>query len=153
MIGGADFVGKSLACQACHSQDNRQCFKCHVGIDSEGLKYYKTEEPFNTFKIAKNIWKNELHPSDYVVVRHPPVTPDMFEFWGEGLLPDFDKEPTWKFAMPHNIQRTTPRTEEGCNSCHGNDEWFLKESDPGVDESEANKKLLTEAPAPVSEDK
>ena len=151
VVGGADFVGKSLACQVCHSQANRNCSNCHVGIDSEGLKYYKTDEPFVAFKIAKNVWKDDRHPYDYVVVRHIPVAPDLFAFYGDGLLPDFESEPTWKFATPHNIQRTTPRTEEGCNSCHGVEEWFLSEDDEGVDESPANDELLASPPAPVGD--
>jgi len=151
--GGANFVGEALACQVCHSQEYRSCFSCHVGIDSQGLPYYKTEEPLIAFKIAKNVWKGEDNPYDYVVVRHPPVIKDIFDFYGKDLLPDFDNVPTWKFATPHNIQRTTPRTEEGCNSCHGHDEWFLNEDDPGVDESLANEGLLATSPSPRGEDK
>ena len=59
----------------------------------------------------------------------------------------FDALPTWKYATPHNIQRTTPQNQE-CNNCHGQADLFLAADDVDPDELEANKDVIvTEIPA------
>jgi hypothetical protein len=84
-----------------------------------------------------------------VLLRHVPVTPDIFSYYGENLLPNFDNEPTWKYTTPHNIQRVTPQNSE-CNNCHGNADLFLTEGDLSPGELEANKSVIvTELPAPM----
>jgi thiosulfate/3-mercaptopyruvate sulfurtransferase len=83
-----------------------------------------------------------------VVVRHVPVSPDTFSYYGDNLLPDFNVLPTWKYATPHNIQLDTPQNAS-CGACHGNPELFLTEQDVNPDEREANKDVIVdEVPGP-----
>jgi hypothetical protein len=109
-----------LACQVCHSVSYKNCYNCHVGIDDEGLPYYTVDPSEMHFEIGLNPIKSDERPYDYVVLRHPPVTADTFDYYGENLLPDFDALPTWKYATPHNIQLETPQNES-CAACHGNE--------------------------------
>jgi thiosulfate/3-mercaptopyruvate sulfurtransferase len=103
----------------CHSQDYKHCNACHVGgAGITGSSYLK-------FKIGKNPLKSEAKPYDYVVVRHIPIAPTTFEEWGVNDLPNFDAEPTWKYATPHNIRRWTARTDttgggQCWAKCHNN---------------------------------
>ena len=95
------------------------------------------------FKIGRNPLQSEDRPWKYVPVRHVPVDPESFAYYGEDLLPNFDALPTWKYATPHNIQRNTPQTET-CDACHGNAELFLTADDVLPDELEANKDVIVE---------
>jgi thiosulfate/3-mercaptopyruvate sulfurtransferase len=95
------------------------------------------------FKIGRNPLQGEDRPWTYVPVRHVPIDPDSFEYYGQNLLPNFDALPTWKYATPHNIQRITPQNET-CGSCHGNAEFFLTADDVAPDELEANKDVIVE---------
>jgi len=148
---GPDFVGASLTCQVCHSGRYKNCFRCHTGIDDQGLTYFQTDSSVMNFKIGRNPIASDLHPEDYTVLRHVPTTPDLFAFYGENLLPDFDVLPTWKFATPHNITLSTSQAES-CNACHGNDEIFLTAADLEDDEVEANQSVIVNgAPQPLSE--
>jgi len=99
-----------------------------MAIDEQGLPYYETDESEFTFKIGRNPFKSDDRPWDYVLVRHVPVLPDIFAFYGDNLLPNFDKVPMWKYATPHNIQLTTAQNES-CDSCHGNADLFLTAAD------------------------
>jgi thiosulfate/3-mercaptopyruvate sulfurtransferase len=65
----------------------------------------------------------------------------LFAFYGEGLLPDFDNVPTWKYAAVHNIQRQTPQNQD-CNNCHGQSDLFLTEADVDAAELEANRGVI-----------
>ena len=76
------------------------------------------------FKIGRNPLQSDDRPWKYVPVRHVPIDPESFAYYGEDLLPNFDALPTWKYATPHNIQRNTPQTET-CDACHGNADLFL----------------------------
>jgi thiosulfate/3-mercaptopyruvate sulfurtransferase len=136
-----------VACQVCHSSgDYKQCYGCHVGKDEEGLPYRQLEPSELDFKIGLNPRQSEERPWQYVLLRHIPATQDMFAFYGENLLADFDAEPTWKYTTPHNIQRVTPQNE-ACNNCHGNADLFLLEDDVRPDELEANQGVIvTELP-------
>ncbi|MFC1935472.1 hypothetical protein ACFLX9_01725 [Chloroflexota bacterium] len=133
-----------LSCQTCHSQVYKNCFGCHVGIDSKGVAYAKSEASVMDFKIGRNVAPSPLHPYEYAPVRHVPVEPDTFAYYGEGLLPDFDARPTWLYATPHNIQRITPQNQS-CDACHGNDDLFLTPEDVQPEEQEANKDVVLEA--------
>lgn len=133
--------GDQLACQVCHSGPYKNCFSCHVGIDNQGVKYFTTEEPTIDFKIGLNPLQSPERPYKYVTVRHAPIDPESFAFYGENLLPEFDNVPTWKYATPHNIQRNTPQNES-CNSCHGNADLFLQEKDVAPALREANKGVI-----------
>jgi len=77
-------------------------------------------------------------------VRHVPVDPGSFAFYGESLLPEFDAQPTWRYATPHNIQLQTPQTET-CNSCHGNADIFLTADKVAPEELEANQTVIVES--------
>lgn len=140
--------GEKVACQVCHSAgDYKQCFNCHVGKDDEGLVYRQLDPSEMDFKIGLNPLKSEERPWDYVLLRHIPVTRDIFEYYGEDLLPEFDNVPTWKYTTPHNIQRVTTQNSE-CSNCHGNADLFLTADDVAEDELEANQSVIVpEVPA------
>lgn len=134
----------SMACEVCHvSGPYKSCYNCHVGLDEKGLPYYETDGSELTFKIGHNPLKSEDRPWDYVLVRHIPVAPDTFAFYGDNLLSAFDNVPTWKYATPHNIQRVTPQNES-CDSCHGNADLFLTAADVAPKELEANAGVIVE---------
>ena len=129
-----------LACQVCHSQPYKNCNGCHTG--GEGI----TGSSYMTFKIAKNPRKSDLRPYDIAVVRHIPISRDTYASWGIADLPNYDSEPTWKYATPHNIQRWTAQTDTTgsvwCGvKCHGSD-FFLTLDDLDPDEVEANKEYV-----------
>ncbi len=140
--------GNKVDCRVCHSAGAyKSCWNCHVGLDDEGLPYRKLDPSELTCKIGKNPLKSEERPWDYVLVRHIPVPEDIFGFYGEGYLPDWDSVPTWKYATVHNMQKKTPQNES-CNSCHGKEELFLTEKDVAPEELEANRAVIvTEIPA------
>ncbi|MCP4168927.1 MAG: hypothetical protein GY759_23945 [Chloroflexi bacterium] len=131
-----------LACQTCHAAGAyKSCFGCHTGIDSKDIKFYSTEPSQMTFKIGLNPNQSEERPWDYVLLRHSPGNPELFDFYGENLLPDFDALPTWKYTTPHNTQRNTPQNET-CNACHGQDELFLLEEDVDPALRAANERVI-----------
>ena len=142
-------LGK-LDCAVCHvSGPYKSCYNCHVGKDEKGLAYLKTDESQMTFKIGRNPLKSEDRPWDYVLVRHIPVVPDTFAFYGEGLLPTFDNGSTWKYATPHNIQRVTPQNQS-CESCHDNPDLFLTVDDVDPQERKANAAIIVDELPPSS---
>jgi len=135
-----------LACQVCHTVAYKNCYSCHVQQNDEGIAYFKTDESEMAFAIGLNPDKTEERPWSYVVLRHVPIDPQSFEFYGENLLPNFDARPTWVYATPHNIQRTTPQNAS-CDSCHGNADVFLTEARVAPEELEANRPVIvTEVP-------
>ena len=148
-IGGADdsvaqhaMHADTVACQVCHSAgEYKSCYNCHVGTDDDGLAFFKTDPSQMTFKIGRNPLQSEDRPWNFVLVRHIPAARDMFDFYGDDLLPTFDNVPTWKYAPVHNIQRVTEQNQ-ACDNCHGNTELFLTEADVAADELEANKAVI-----------
>ena len=130
-----------VACQVCHSIENKSCYNCHVERDDNGTPYFTTDASQMHFKIGLNPNQSPDLPWTYVVVRHVPVTSETFAHYGDGLLPDFDNVPTWKYATPHNIQRVTPQNES-CTNCHGNRDIFLSEDDVPAAELEANRGVI-----------
>ena len=132
----------TVACQVCHSAGPyKQCYGCHVGQDDKGLPYRQLEPTEMDFKIGLNPRPSQERPWNYVLLRHVPVSQDIFSYYGENLLPDFDNEPTWKYTTPHNIQRVTPQNSE-CNNCHGNIDLFLTEDDVLPEELDANQTVI-----------
>jgi hypothetical protein len=134
-----------LSCQVCHSQDYKNCNECHTG--GSGI----AEPSYITYKIGKNPIQSQSRPYDYVVVRHIPIAPDTYASWGVASLANYDSEPTWKYATPHNIQRWTARTDttngQQCwSNCHNN--WveelttYLRNEDLKDYELEANKDVV-----------
>ena len=77
----------------------------------------------------------------YMLVRHVPSDPMMFDFYGKDGFTNFGNVPTWKRASPHNIQRRTWQAAN-CNHCHGNRALFLSSSDLLDYEKQANKKVV-----------
>ena len=149
--GGSGFSGKSLTCQTCHSSAYKNCFNCHVGIDDQGLTYFKTDPSMILFKIGNNPLQSDRRPEDFSLLRHVPVARTTFEFYGDDILTNFDVAPTWKYTTPHNINRETCQNAS-CNSCHGHDELFLTTNDVDSNEQEANKYVVVDgAPGTVQE--
>jgi thiosulfate/3-mercaptopyruvate sulfurtransferase len=134
-------VGK-VQCQVCHSQTYVNCYSCHVGKDKENVAYFQNRREVETMKIGLN-YDDKAPGAGYrfMVVRHVPSYPEMFEFYGKDLLTGFSNLPTWKRASPHNIQRLTWQTAN-CNHCHGNRKLFLANADLLDFEKEANKKVV-----------
>jgi len=139
--------GEKLACQVCHSVENKSCYGCHVQTTEEGAPFFKIEPAVMGFKIGLNPKKSEERPWNYVALRHAPIDPDNFAFYGKDVLANFDALPTWKYATPHNIQRNTPQNKS-CDSCHGNAALFLNEKDLRPYEIEANKGVIPTALPP-----
>ena len=113
-----------LSCQVCHSISYINCYDCHLQQTDEGQPYYRLAHEDITFMIGRNPRRDTYRPYRYVPVRHSPTFRDLFIFYGEDVLPNFDALPTWAYATPHNIQLRTPQTES-CESCHENDAVFL----------------------------
>ena len=137
--------GADLSCQVCHSLAYTSCDGCHVAIsDATGNPFYSTEASYLTFFIGRNPLPSYERPYDFVPLRHVPVAPDSFSFYGENLLPFFDQLETWKYTTPHNIQLNTPQTES-CNACHGNPELFLTADKVAPDELSANEDVILDS--------
>jgi thiosulfate/3-mercaptopyruvate sulfurtransferase len=130
--------GANLSCQVCHSISYTSCDGCHVAIsDKTGSPFFETQNTYMAFLIGLNPLRSFTRPYKYVPVRHVPVAPTSYQFYGANLLPNFNILPTWVYATPHNIQRKTPQTES-CNACHGNEALFLTADKVHPDELEAN---------------
>jgi thiosulfate/3-mercaptopyruvate sulfurtransferase len=134
---------ENLACQVCHVAEYKNCYSCHVQKSDEGTPYFKIEPSVMDVKIGYNPNPSEYRPWKWVTLRHVPIDPDSFAYYGEDLLPNFDTRPTWVYATPHSIQRVTPRAEK-CDNCHGNAELFLTEDDLLPYEVEANKTVVVD---------
>lgn len=133
-----------LSCQVCHSQPYKNCNGCHTGgAGITGSSYIK-------FKIGKNKFNLEAADRnyDYVTVRHIPIVPDTYASWGIADLPNFNSEPTWKYATPHNIQRWTAQTDTTGSGghcaakCHDSKTYYLTTDDLLDYEKEANKEII-----------
>jgi hypothetical protein len=134
----------NLSCQVCHSVAYINCDSCHVAISEQtGNPFFETAADYLTFLIGRNPIQSEDRPYEFVPVRHVPVDPDSFAYYGDNLLPNFDDQPTWRYTTPHNIQRETPQTES-CSSCHGNEELFLTAEKVNPEELEANRSVIIE---------
>jgi thiosulfate/3-mercaptopyruvate sulfurtransferase len=144
--------GSDLSCQVCHSVTYTSCDGCHVAVSEKtGNPYFETENTYFTFLIGLNPQRSYTRPYKYVPLRHVPVSPDSFSFYGENLLPNFNAMSTWVYATPHNIQLNTPQTES-CNACHGNADLFLTADKVNPEEADANSDVIVpEVPAPVDE--
>jgi thiosulfate/3-mercaptopyruvate sulfurtransferase len=144
--------GGDLSCQVCHSVEYTSCDGCHVATsETTGNPVYTLDSSYLSFKIGRNPLKSYDRPYEYVTLRHVPVSPDSFTFYGDNLLSNFSALPTWTYATPHNIQRQTPQAES-CTSCHGQSELFLTIDDLAPEEVEANLSIIVESvPRPITE--
>ncbi len=131
----------ALACQVCHSISYKNCSSCHVQQNEEGIAYYTIDPSWMDFQIGFNTAISSERPWRYVLVRHVPISPTSFEYYGDNLLPNFDARPTWLEATPHNIQLRTPQTES-CENCHGSLDLFLTVDDVLPEELEANQSVI-----------
>jgi thiosulfate/3-mercaptopyruvate sulfurtransferase len=132
-----------LSCQVCHSTSYTNCTNCHVEQSAEGIPFFTVEDHSLGFYIGLNPDPGEERPYTYVPVRHVPVDPESFSFYGENLLPNFDSKPTWVYATPHNIQRITPQAET-CRACHYNEAVFLTADKVEPQEYLANQSVIVE---------
>jgi hypothetical protein len=144
--------GADLSCQVCHSITYTSCDGCHVAISEKtGNPFFATDATYKTFVIGLNPNRSYTRPYKYVPLRHVPVAPTSFSFYGEDLLPNFNALSTWAYATPHNIQLNTPQTES-CNACHGNLDLFLTIDKVKPEEVEANLNVIVDqVPSPVEE--
>ncbi|NJL93573.1 MAG: hypothetical protein HC915_07505 [Anaerolineae bacterium] len=141
---------ESLSCQACHSVEYTNCTNCHVQRTEDDIPFFSVESHSLGFYLGRNPLRSAERPYEYVPLRHVPIDPDSFSFYGENLLPNFSALPTWVHATPHNIQRNTPQTES-CLSCHGNDAIFLTPDKVEPNVLEANLGVIVPAAPPLPE--
>lgn len=133
--------GDKVQCQICHSVDYKNCSGCHVQQSEEGVPYFEIDPSWMDFRIGVNPEPTEERPWEYILLRHVPIDPESFAYYGDGLLPNFDNRPTWLPATPHNIQRNTPQTES-CDACHGNPDLFLTSDAVAPEELQANQPVI-----------
>ena len=144
--------GNDLSCQVCHSIAYTSCDGCHVALsETTGNAYFETQGTYTSFYIGRNPRPTYDRPYEFILVRHIPVAPTSYEFYGADLLPNFDALPTWAYATPHNIQTETPQAET-CNACHGNPTLFLTVDKVSAEELLANQGVIIEnVPGEVEE--
>ncbi len=136
----------NLSCQVCHSETYTSCDGCHVAVSEDsGNPFFRTEDTYLSFLIGQNPLQTDERPYEYVPIRHVPVAPTSFEYYGDDLLPNFDALPTWTHATPHNIQLNTPRNES-CEACHGSPEFFLTEDKVAPAEINTNQNVIVLSP-------
>lgn len=134
----------TLSCQVCHSIAYTSCDSCHVAIsETTGNPFFRTAATYTTFFIGRNTRQTNDRPYEFVPVRHIPVDPESYAYYGDNLLPNFNLLPNWAYATPHNIQRNTPQNET-CNSCHGNTDIFLTADKVKPEELEANRNVIVD---------
>ncbi len=136
-------IHAEVACQVCHVAEYKNCYSCHVQKSEDGVPFFQIEPSVMGVKIGLNPIQSDERPWKWVTVRHAPVDPETFAYYGDNLLPNFDNRPTWVYATPHSIQRNTPQTET-CDSCHGNTELFLTADDLLPYEVKANQEVVVD---------
>jgi thiosulfate/3-mercaptopyruvate sulfurtransferase len=106
------------------------------------VAYFQNQREVEGMKIGFNYDQNAPGATyDYMLVRHEPSDPDVFDYYLKDAFTNFDKVPTWKRASPHNIQRQTWQTAN-CNNCHGKRELFLAADDQLSYEQKANDPVI-----------
>lgn len=133
--------GGKVSCYVCHSQPYANCYGCHVGLDDKDLAYFKNPVEEELFRIGLNPDQSEARPEKWILLRRVPAVETAFDFYGDNLLPRFDRLNNWKYASPHNIQRKTTQNRE-CNNCHGNEELFLTADKVQDGLRKANKQVI-----------
>jgi thiosulfate/3-mercaptopyruvate sulfurtransferase len=140
---------ENLSCQTCHSVSYTSCDGCHVAVSEDsGNPFFRTDGTYLTFLIGRNPLQNDERPYEFVPVRHIPVAPASYEYYGEDLLSNFDALPTWAYATPHNIQLNTPQNAS-CEACHGSPDFFLTEDKVNPGEITANQNVIVVSPPPA----
>lgn len=140
-----------LSCNVCHSITYTSCDSCHVAISEKtGNPFFETSATYPTFKIGVNPRQSEERPYNFVLVRHIPIDPQSFAYYGENLLPNFILLSTWQYTTPHNIQLRTPQNAS-CDACHGNQDLFLTADQVKPEELEANASVIVTSLPPSPE--
>lgn len=135
----------NLSCQVCHAQANNNCFECHLDYNEDNTKLIGSSNTKLMFRVGLNPNVTEERPYKYVALRHIPTAKNSLEVVGDDLLPNFDDINNWKYSPTHNIQKSTFQNES-CDSCHGNPNIFLKESDIIESDSKDNLRLIPQIP-------
>ncbi len=135
-----------MDCYVCHAQPYKSCFGCHTDVTPGSVAFFKNNgadptlaarkaaaaDPATVFPDALMTFRAGMNPKwtgegdtahkKYVTLRHVPVDADVFTYTGAnaiaGLIPDVAASPTWRYATPHSIQRSTEITKS-CSNCHG----------------------------------
>ncbi|MBT8333897.1 MAG: hypothetical protein KJP19_05635, partial [Deltaproteobacteria bacterium] len=126
-----------VQCQVCHSQTYTNCYSCHTGTDEDGIAYFVNNLDFEDMKIGFSPDRIPGNNYKFVLLRHVPVDPQVFDPYIKEGFPRFDVAPTWKRTSPHNIQRRTWQNVT-CNNCHGQRNLYLSEDDLLDYEKKAN---------------
>ena len=117
-----------VQCQVCHAQAYVNCFDCHTGTNDQDVASFVLQRAYEDMKIGYNPDRIPGNNYEFVLLRHVPVNPGLFDNQLKNAFPRFDVAPTWKRTSPHNIQRRTWQNAT-CNNCHGRRELFLSEKD------------------------
>lgn len=142
-------------CQVCHSQNYNSCGSCHIGGAGARITSYQD------FKIARNPIPNIKNKYKYSLVRRTLAAPDNWSLYDVASYANFDAQPTYNYATPHNILKRTARTEiasgEACYAkCHiskegdilKNKNLYLFDSDLLEWEKQANKNIIVDGKLP-----
>jgi len=112
-----------------------------VARDAQNTAYFQNKLEVETMKIGLKYDDEPGARFEYMIVRHEPTDPQVFDYYLKNAFTNFDNTPTWKRASPHNIQRKTWQNAS-CNHCHGNRDLFLSESDLKDYEKKANARVV-----------
>ena len=83
-----------VQCQVCHSQTYVNCYSCHVGKDPEGVAFFQNKWEVESMKIGRNYaGASSKAAYQYMLVRHVPVDPEMFDYYGKDGFTNFDSSP------------------------------------------------------------
>lgn len=139
--------GADLSCQVCHALPYPNFAELY---NLDGTPFYGSEAAYHTFLIGLNPERTFERPYKYVPVRQVAMDPEMFSAYGDNLLPNYSALPTWVYATPHNIQRTTIQAAS-CNTCHGNATLFLTIDKVRPEDVEANLGVIVpQIPPPLN---
>ena len=109
--GIMSFISARCSARCVIPRPDANCYSCHVGKDGEGIVFFQNRREVETLKVGFKCDDPKAPGAGYrdMLVRHVPVDPMMFDFYGKDGFTNFGNVPTWKRASPHNIQRRTCR--------------------------------------------
>ena len=119
--------GAEFACQVCHAQDYVNCSDCHEPSR-------QPSQIWQGFKIGRNPLSSRRE--EVVVLRHAPVTPEMFEAWNIETYVTFVALPTFQICdtsqhptldHAHRANYRYSRLRYTCHNTPDSPEgWFLR---------------------------
>jgi hypothetical protein len=125
-----------VSCTACHALSTyKNCYNCHLG------KGGKSKSGFI-------LGKNPRNRKEVTTLRAVPTVRDTFKEAGIKMA-NYDSWPNYWDTVPHNIRKTTERTNN-CIMCHVLKVGFLSKGSLIKDGSKANEELL-HTPQPIKE--